>query len=169
MFSLNQTAPSWDEPIEMLFACHGKVKKFCGQLRQLPDYLDKNGVNTIAKEAIVQIKTYFDKAAPLHHEDEEQDFFPTLLQYAPQAQSDVDELERQHIILHQSWTNMRMQLDELLSDQRTQLDDEVLNTFLQGYDRHIAIEEPLFDLGREVIPETERRAIGKIMAARRIA
>ena len=23
----NQSTPTWDEPIDMLFACHGKVKK----------------------------------------------------------------------------------------------------------------------------------------------
>ncbi|WII92874.1 hemerythrin domain-containing protein [Kingella negevensis] len=165
----NQTTATWDEPIDMLYACHGKVKCFCGQLKMLPEYLAENDVNTPAREAIKQICTYFNQAAPLHHEDEEQNFFPTLLQYAPQAQSDIDELNRQHQILHDNWTTLRTQLEALLNGERNDLDLTVLQQFVHGYDVHTAIEEPLFDLGRQAIPQAERQAIGKIMAARRHA
>ena len=34
---------------------------------------------------------------PLHHDDEEKDFFPALIEKAPQAKESVDELERQHV------------------------------------------------------------------------
>ena len=27
------------EPIEMLYACHGKVRRFCGQVAMLSDYI----------------------------------------------------------------------------------------------------------------------------------
>ena len=40
-----QKFASWNEPIEMLYTCHGKVKRFCRQLTILPDYLAKNGCN----------------------------------------------------------------------------------------------------------------------------
>ena len=40
-----------------------------------------------------QILTYFNRAAPLHHDDEESDFFPQLVKVAPQAQTSIDELE----------------------------------------------------------------------------
>lgn len=36
-----QTFASWAEPIDMLYACHSKVKSFCKQLQILPDYLEK--------------------------------------------------------------------------------------------------------------------------------
>lgn len=163
----NEPAPTWDEPIDMLFACHGKVKRFCAQLTMLPDYVAQNGVNQAAQEAIRQIQTYFNQAAPLHHEDEEQDFFPALLQYAPQAQSDIDELRRQHEILHTNWANVRAHLDALLSGSLKAADSRLMAQFKEGYDKHIAIEEPLFDLGRECIPVAQRRAIGQVMAARR--
>ena len=76
-------------------------------------------------------------------------------------------MERQHIVLHRNWTALQNQLLAVVEGSRSGLDDAVLTDFTGGYDRHIAIEEPLFVLGREVIPEEQRRAIGKIMAARR--
>ena len=123
--------------------------------------------DTAARQAIAQICTYFNQAAPLHHEDEEQDFFPALLRHAPQAQTDVDTLEAQHITLHADWAALHAQLQELLEGSRTTLNETLLHRFTSGYDVHTAIEEPLFELGRKAIPQAERQAIGKIMAARR--
>lgn len=40
-----QQFATWNEPIDMLYACHSKVKRFCKQLTILPGYLEKNGVN----------------------------------------------------------------------------------------------------------------------------
>ena len=91
-----QKFASWNEPIEMLYACHGKVKRFCRQLTILPDYLAKNGCNQAVKNDVQQILNYFNQSAPLHHDDEEKDFFPLLVKYVPEAQKDIDELERQH-------------------------------------------------------------------------
>lgn len=162
-----QPAATWDEPVDMLYACHGKVKRFCGMLKALPAYLAEHGATEEVRQSVRQICTYFNQAAPLHHEDEEQDFFPALLVHAPQSANDIAELERQHIVLHANWTALREQLEALLEGSRNGVDDEVLQRFIAGYDVHTAIEEPLFDLGRASIPQTERQAMGKIMAARR--
>lgn len=168
MLNLNLHAtPSWNEPIEMLFACHGKVKKFCGQLTMLPEYLTQNGVNQTALEAVRQICTYFNQAAPLHHADEEENFFPELLKYAPQVQADIDELEMQHQVLHENWTALYAQLTALNAGERQNLDRMVVERFTEGYACHIALEEPLFELGKTVIPLVQQQAIGSLMAARR--
>ena len=52
-----QSFASWEEPIEMLYACHSKVKRFCNQLRILPDYLTQNGINQAVKNDVKQILT----------------------------------------------------------------------------------------------------------------
>lgn len=62
------------EPIEMLYACHGKVRRFCGQVAMLSDYIAENGCNQLVLQTIRQITRYFNVAAPLHHEDEEENF-----------------------------------------------------------------------------------------------
>lgn len=158
---------TWDEPIEMLYACHGKVKNFCRQLQLLPDYLDKNGVNQAVKNDVQQILNYFNQSAPLHHDDEEKDFFPALIKQRPEAQTDVDLLEAQHIALHRNWDELSAQLVALLNGEIQQIDRALIQRFVAGYDQHIAIEEPLFELGREHLSQEELNSIGQIMADRR--
>lgn len=158
---------TWDEPIEMLYACHGKVKSFCRQLQLLPDYLEKNGVNQAVKNDVQQILNYFNQSAPLHHDDEEKDFFPALIKQRPEAQTDVDLLEAQHIELHRNWDELSAQLVALLNGDIQQIDRELIQRFVAGYDQHIAIEEPLFELGREHLSQEELNSIGQIMADRR--
>ncbi len=163
-----QTAPTWDDPIEMLYACHGKVKNFCQQLQRLPDYLAEHGCNTAAQQAIAQITTYFNRAAPLHHADEEQNFFPALAQYHPAAQATIDALEQQHIELHQHWDTLHAQLQDTLNGTRIAPDAHIIQQFTDGYAQHIPQEEQLFELGKQHIPEPILRQMGKIMAARRL-
>ncbi|MDD0823657.1 hemerythrin domain-containing protein [Mannheimia sp. AT1] len=162
-----QTFASWAEPIDMLYACHSKVKSFCRQLQILPDYLEKNGVNQAVINDVQQILNYFNISAPLHHEDEEDDFFPELIKVQPQAQDDVDELERQHVHLHKNWDDLSQQLEDLLAGKRENVDSALIERFVAGYDVHIAIEEPLFELGREHLAQEKLSQIGKVMAERR--
>ncbi|WGE49295.1 hemerythrin domain-containing protein [Actinobacillus equuli] len=162
-----QQFASWAEPIDMLYACHSKVKRFCKQLHILPEYLAKNGVNQAVKNDVQQILNYFNLSAPLHHEDEEYDFFPALLQVQPQAQAEVDELESQHELLHHNWALLSVQLEALVAGERNEVDPELIARFIEGYEVHIAIEEPLFELGRSHLAQLELEQMGKIMAARR--
>ena len=162
-----QKFASWNEPIEMLYACHSKVKRFCRQPTILPDYLAKNGCNQAVKNDVQQILNYFNQSAPLHHDDEEKDFFPLLVKYVPEAQKDIDELERQHVTLHGSWTKLSEQLQALLTGDRENVDIALINNVVSGYDKHIALEEPLFELGKQHLSESELREIGDIMSARR--
>ena len=141
MYPFETKSVTFAEPIEMLYACHGKVRRFCSQVAMLSNYIAENGCNQIVLQTIRQIAQYFNVAAPLHHEDEEENFFPLLLQYAPQAQESVVELLRQHISLHNNWAAVS--------------------------DVHLAIEEPLFDMGKTFIPKEKLTEIGEIMAARR--
>lgn len=162
-----QQFASWQDPIEMLYACHSKVKKFCRQLAILPDYLSKNGVNQAVKNDVRQILTYFNQSAPLHHDDEERDFFPALVRHQPQAQQRINELAEQHHQLHQNWALLSVQLEQLLCGEREQVDQVLIDNFIAGYDTHIAIEEPLFELGKQYLSEQELKAMGAVMAKRR--
>ena len=109
----NTRSVTFEQPTAMLRACHGKVKRFCSQLHALPDYLQQHGYNTVAEQAVAQIRHYFNVAAPLHHQDEEEDFFPLLLQYAPEAKALIQELENEHQSLHGSWDLLNRHLASL--------------------------------------------------------
>lgn len=158
---------SWQEPIEMLYACHDKVRRFCHQLSLLPRYLEKNGVNQAVLNDVKIILQYFNQAAPLHHEDEEKDFFPALMAKAPETRTKVKELERQHEELHESWHLLSEQLIELMEQKRQNVSDELIDRFIAAYNNHLFIEEPLFELGKAHLSEQELAEMGKIMSARR--
>lgn len=162
-----QQFATWNEPIEMLYACHSKVKRFCRQLSILPDYLEKHGYTQAVLNDVEQILSYFNRAAPLHHDDEELDFFPQLVKVAPQAQSAIDELEQQHKNLHKNWNALSAQLEELISEQRQNIDEHLIERFIQGYERHITLEEPLFEMGREFLADDVLSEMGKNMSIRR--
>lgn len=162
-----QQFATWDDPIAMLYACHSKVKRFCRQLRILPDYLEKHGYNQAVLNDVEQILTYFNRAAPLHHEDEELDFFPALAKLAPEAQAIIDELESQHISLHENWAALSAQLNQLISEERENVDMMLIERFVQGYEQHIALEEPLFELGKQHSATLSLAELGKKMFARR--
>ena len=115
----------------------------------------------------IEILTYFNRAAPLHHDDEELDFFPQLVKVAPQAQSTIDELEQQHKNLHENWNALSAQLEELISEQRQNIDEHLIERFIQGYERHITLEEPLFEMGREFLADDVLSEMGKNMSIRR--
>lgn len=162
-----QQFATWNEPIEMLYACHSKVKRFCRQLSILPDYLEKHGYTQAVLNDVEQILSYFNRSAPLHHDDEELDFFPQLVKVAPQAQSAIDELEQQHKNLHENWNALSVQLEELISEQRQNIDEHLIERFVQGYERHITLEEPLFEMGREFLADDVLSEMGKNMSIRR--
>lgn len=162
-----QQFATWNEPIEMLYACHSKVKRFCRQLSILPDYLEKHGYTQAVLNDVEQILSYFNRAAPLHHDDEELDFFPQLVKVAPQTQSTIDELEQQHKNLHKNWNALSAQLEELISEQRQNIDEHLIERFVQGYERHITLEEPLFEMGREFLADDVLSEMGKNMSIRR--
>ena len=162
-----QNFVTWKQPIEMLYACHTKVKRFCNQLRILPDYLIKNGLNQVVKNDVQQILNYFNLSAPLHHDDEEKDFFPLLLKHAPEAQETIDRLKDEHIGLHHNWELLSAQLNQLLKGERPNIDRPLIADFIAAYDRHIALEEPLFELGKAHLSTDEMETIGLIMSERR--
>ena len=107
----------------MLYACHSKVKRFCKQLTILPGYLEKNGVN---QAVLNDGKPYCSILIMLHHfimMMKKKIFFPALIEKAPQPKESVDELEHQHVTLHENWVKLSEQLEELIAEKRTDVDE----------------------------------------------
>ena len=86
----------------------------------------------------------------------------------PEAKAKVDELERQHVDLHENWRLLAAQLESLVAQQCDKVDAVLIQRFVAAYDRHIAIEEPLFELGKRHLSEAELKAMGAIMSKRRL-
>ena len=70
---LHDTAPDFDQPVAVLKHCHGRIRKQLATLEKLLAHLPAHGADEQARHAATSVLKYFDKAAHLHHEDEEQD------------------------------------------------------------------------------------------------
>src|ERR1700674_5599716 len=70
----------FDDPLEMLLACHRRIEKQLDTLKRLRAHLEARGVDAEASAAAQAVLRYFLKAAVDHQEDEEEDLFPLLEQ-----------------------------------------------------------------------------------------
>src|SRR5690625_2513814 len=73
-------AASTAAPLEMLLACHHRIRHFCDQLQRLDQHTAQGKDTQQAQQAAASIRRFFNIAAVDHHEDEEEDLFPALLE-----------------------------------------------------------------------------------------
>jgi len=81
--SLFDLPASFDDPLEMLLACHRRIERQLQTLERLQVHLEVNGVDAEASAAAQAILRYFTRSAENHHEDEEKDLFPLLEERIP--------------------------------------------------------------------------------------
>lgn len=142
---LQPVAPSIDDPIELLLACHDKVRHFANLAQRLRDHLNKlpeaAPVDTPAQEAAQAILRYFTVAAPLHHADEEIDLFPALrLVGTPELRAHVDTLTAEHSELGGLWQNLQTWLQDIAKGHAHRPPDCV-DDFALRYSAHAQREE----------------------------
>jgi len=166
-------APGFDEPLEMLYACHGRIQDQIATLEKLVPHLARAGCDGAAQEAARAVMRYFDSAGAHHHQDEEQDLFPILRRYAGErGRADVlgalDNLALEHRTMDEVWARIRARLAEIAEARSPRLDIEQVAHFAWIYRRHIMREEALaFGFAAEVLAPAERAALGARMAHRR--
>lgn len=170
---LGPAAPSFDEPVEMLDACHGRIMAQIETLRHLVTYLPQHGVDGTARDALQGVLRYFSAAAPHHHEDEESDLFPALLATAQgetltQTQALVTRLLADHRHMDQLRDALLAHLRSLLSGEAKDLPAAQVETLAELYLGHIERETvELLPLARRVLSPEQNEAIGRKMASRR--
>ena len=166
-------APGFDQPLEMLYACHGRIEDRIATLEKLVPYLARAGCDAAAQEAARSVLRYFDRAGAQHHEDEEQDLFPLLRRHAGErGRGDVlaalDELAREHRAMDGVYARIRERLLDIVEARSPRLDIEQVAHFAWLYRRHITREEALvFGFAAEALAPAERAELGARMAARR--
>ncbi len=163
-------APSFDDPLGMLTACHGRIERQLATLGRLQRHLPQHGCDADARAAARAILRYFDLAAPNHHADEEQSVFPRLLAASPSARALLDALECDHAALAEGWVRLRPLLASIAAGQRANLSPKDVAGVRRAYDAHIAREESeLIPLAAATFDAQTLAAIGREMAARRNA
>lgn len=165
-------APSagFDEPFEMLQACHERMQRMFRLLRRLRTHLAAMGNDAQARQAASDVMRYFDLAAPQHHEDEERHVFPRLLAAGQHVEA-VRRLKQEHREMGAQWVQVRALLLPVSQGTRasfTPAQDGVLEHFLRLYDWHMVAENELvFPSCLAGMAPHEVAAMGREMAQRR--
>ena len=164
----------FDQPFEMLDACHDRVRRSLDLLRRLRDYLrgHGHGCDDSARQAARDVLRYFDIAAPLHHEDEERHVFPLLLaRGTPEVVALVQRLQQDHACMAADWAAARGPLLALAEGRQAAFsaaDGAAFDRFAARYDGHIAGEESVaYPAAQALLPPGDVAPMGREMAARR--
>ena len=169
----NAPAAGFDEPVDMLSACHDKLRSRCETLSRLPGHVALHGADEQARSAAQNILRYFDGPALYHHADEEKDLFPALLESV--AGSDAtclrglfDKLSNEHRLLENQWQRLRPLLQQLCDGKAVELPDSDIQAFIQGYAGHLQCEDQeLLPMARRMLDSAALRQIGQAMNLRR--
>lgn len=163
-------AAGFDEPFEMLAACHERVQRSLALLERLGAHLADHGCDAQARSAASDVLRYFDIAAPLHHEDEERHVLPRL---RAQGQGDLAQrLAQEHQEMTLAWAAVRQ---ALVAVQEGRLDPAALPAARAGwsqfgtlYQGHLAAEDTqAYPLTAPTLSAAETRSMGEEMARRR--
>ena len=164
---LQPVAPSIDDPIELLQACHDKVRHFAALSLRLRNHLAKQGIDTQAQEAATSILRYFDLAAPLHHDDEEQDLFPALRTLgSAKLCARIDQVESEHEDLNRLWQVVRPWLHAIASGHACDAPTEV-EIFATSYPAHADREEADIYPAAAALQAIQVKLISEAMVMRR--
>ena len=132
-----ESEPSFDDPLEMLHACHGRILSQCETLRKLKIHVNSNGCDQQSQQASQTILRFFDTAGKFHHQDEEEDLFPALLKSADADKSNLESLLKQllqdHIEMLAAWGALRPALLQLSQGIEIPLEHRLTGNFINRY------------------------------------
>lgn len=163
-------AAGFEQPFEMLQACHERVERMLRLLRRLRSHLQTLGCDEQARQAAADVMRYFDQAAPAHHEDEERHVFPALRAAGLHLET-VDRLQREHAEMAELWPRVREHLLRVTDgpwQPFTPDEDGVLEQYASMYEWHMAAENELvFPCAARQLDAAAQAAMGEEMATRR--
>ena len=153
------SGPSFEEPFEMLGACHQRVDRMLALLDKMRSQMRDGGADENVRQASRDVMRYFDKAAPQHHRDEELHVFPVLIGMQDEALVRlVARLQTDHQLMDARWAAARSLLEEVEIGARSRFndaDEAVFDAFVSLYAEHMRVEEDeVFPRAREAIDET---------------
>ena len=173
MNCLTKPLPSFDEPLEMLEACHDKIEAQLDALEKLLPHVAAHGADDAARSAARAVIRYFDTAAVAHQADEDEDLFPLVRAAAARGGRNVVgatlyELEREHESMDRLYSELRAALDSIAKGEAECLDAELVSRFAWLHRRHMRLESTLIlPFAREALEPGQCAMLGERMAARR--
>ncbi len=175
-------AAGFDEPFEMLAACHQRVERMLGLLERLAAHLADRGCDAAARQAAQDVMRYFDLAGPAHHEDEERHVLPRLAASRDAAlQALAQRLRDDHRRMGEQWQALRADLAAVAAGRWNTAPDGAARgsatpdaraarwrDYATLYRDHMHAEEArAFPAARAGLDGDAQAAMGREMAARR--
>ena len=167
MALLHTPPPSFEDPMEMLKACHDKVRHFAKLSLRIADHVKQQGSDQQARDAATAVIRYFDLAASLHHVDEDEDLYPALLALNDSAlNAHIHRLTDEHTTLAGLWRAVRVWLKDIEGGMASSPPSE-LSEFAKQYPRHALDEENLVYPHAQYLSEYQLNLLGQAMTKRR--
>ena len=170
---LYDTAPDFDQPIAVLRHCHDRIRKQLATLDKLLAHLPEFGADEQARQAAQAVLNYFEKAAHLHHEDEEQDLIPMLRavalgEDAATLQALAPVILQDHKDMDALWQDLHEQLTAVAAGHAATLSASTVQRFIQRYSSHMEREEgTMAPMALRLFSPEQMAQMGKAMQARR--
>jgi pyridoxamine 5'-phosphate oxidase len=170
---LPDTAPDFDQPVAVLKHCHGRIRKQLATLEKLLAHLPLHGADDQARQAAAAVLKYFEKAAHLHHDDEEQDLIPMLRavaqgEDAATLQALAPVILQDHKDMDAMWQDLHEQLAAIADGSGTQLSASTVQRFSQRYLNHMEREEStMAPMALRLFSPQQMLQLGQAMQRRR--
>ncbi len=170
---LHDTAPDFDQPIAVLKHCHNRIRKQLSTLDKLLAHLPEFGADEQARQAAAAVVKYFEKAAHLHHDDEEQDLIPMLRavaqgEDAATLQALAPTILQDHKDMDALWQDLHEQLTAVAEGRSTVLSASAVQRFCQRYAAHMEREEStMAPMALRLFSPEQMTQLGQAMQRRR--
>ncbi|MDY0961609.1 pyridoxamine 5'-phosphate oxidase [Massilia sp. CFBP9026] len=170
---LHDAAPDFTQPIAVLKHCHGRIRKQLATLEKLLEHLPQHGADEQARQAASAVLRYFDKAAHLHHDDEEQDLIPMLRATAQGddaaiLQALAPTILQDHKDMDALWQDLHEQLTGIAEGTGTVLSENQVRRFVASYTSHMEREEStMAPMAMRLFSPEQMARLGQAMQLRR--
>jgi pyridoxamine 5'-phosphate oxidase len=170
---LPDPAPDFDQPVAVLKHCHGRIRKQLATLEKLLVHLPAHGADEQARQAAQAVMKYFEKAAHLHHDDEEQDLIPMLRavaqgEDAATLQALAPVILQDHKDMDAMWQDLHEQLAMIADGSAGQLSGSTVQRFVQRYTGHMEREEStMAPMALRLFSPEQMARLGQAMRQRR--
>ncbi|MHB1241377.1 MAG: hemerythrin domain-containing protein [Gammaproteobacteria bacterium] len=161
-------APSFDDPLGMLEACHERILRHCDLLGHVARAVMTGPLDDQARAAAAAVLRYFSTAGLNHHADEERDLFPLLEGRTPELDQLIMRLCAEHQAMNTRWAALEPSLrepNEIRDAAAFRADAEA---FQRMYRAHVELENAqLLPRVRVLLDPAACAALGRAMAHRR--
>jgi pyridoxamine 5'-phosphate oxidase len=171
--ALYDTAPDFSQPIAVLKHCHDRIRKQLQTMQNLLAHLPLHGADVDAQKAAQAVLKYFNHAAHLHHDDEEQNLLPMLQATARDADASLlaelaPAILAGHEQMDRDWTIIKTQLEQIANGTSTTLSASDVARFCDTYAAHMVQEEThIATMAKRLFTPEQMAQLGSAMQVRR--